>query len=89
MAINKNGVYLPDFEADMQMPQMADMGQPDQVNIQPAVGAFQQRFMGGQKGGAGDMRNVPNPMSEGLPMDMNGPNAGGGAPLKKGLGKSL
>lgn len=80
----KRGVYRPDFETDMQMPQMMDMSQPQNVNIQPAVGAFQQRFMNGNKG---DMSNVPT--TNALPESLDGMDAGGGMAMKKGLGKSL
>lgn len=75
---------MPDFEADMQTPQWQNMPQDQQqVNISPAVGAFQQRFMGGNKG----VGNTPMPTD--LPIDMGGVEAGGGAAVKKGPMKSL
>jgi hypothetical protein len=76
-------LYTPDFQPPDQMG-WQDMGDDQQVNISPAVGAFQSRFMGGNKG---DMNNMP--VNHDLPMDMGGMDAGGGSPMKgKGL-KSL
>jgi hypothetical protein len=82
----KRRLYSPDFLPPDQQG-WVDMGQPDQINIAPAAGAFQSRFMGGNKG---DMNNVPNPTMNDLPeMDSAMPDNAGGAPMKgKGL-KSL
>jgi hypothetical protein len=82
----KRNPYSPDFYPDNAIPEWQDMGESQQVNIAPAVGAFKQRFMGNR----GDMNNVPNPGMNDLPeMDSMMPDNAGGAPMKgKGL-KSL
>lgn len=75
-------LQTPDF-LPPEMQGWQDMPQDQQVNIQPAVGAFKQRFMG--NAGQGD---APSPTMDNLPMDMGGADASGGAAIK-GKMKSL
>lgn len=78
-------LYTPDFVPE-QMQGWQDFGESQDVNIQPAVGAFKQRFMGNR----GDMNNVPNPGMDDLPEMQSMGDAGGGAPMNAPMkGKGL
>lgn len=43
--MQKGNFYEPDFYPQMDGMDWVDMGDPQQVDISPAVGAFKQRFM--------------------------------------------
>ncbi len=82
----KRRLYLPDMAPPEQQgwQQFAEDGP---IDMAPAAGAFKQRFMSGPRNGAGT-GTTPMPTANDLPMDVGGFDAGGGAPLKKGI-KSL
>jgi hypothetical protein len=82
MPIDRRGLFTPNFYPDQPMG-WQPMGDNQQINIAPAVGAFKNRFMSNR----GDMGNVPNPTANDVPeMDATMPANAGGA--RKGT-KSL
>lgn len=73
----KNGVYFPDFESGTQQPQWTNFPQEQQVDISPAVGAFQPRFMQGAPTQGHEAPNMPQIAPHESPDAMKA-NKGGG-----------
>lgn len=74
MAKDASGIYRPDFLPPDQLPWQQGMNPDQQVNIQPAASAFQDRFMKGSPGGG-------PAAPDHAPADIPGPAGHGGEGL--------